>query len=254
MIRERGGSASNVRQAGPWAEKTLADTAEAAANGDRTAATAIKIVKQAKRLGREALRPAMIAIADNWVRDSVAVLPERDEPYRLKAVAELYRDDCRSEIVLQFDGGSLQIRAEEETDEIGFEFHENGFRLPRGYQPVTPLTAAEAKVLTRIVKSNARKGTNGIPSTVPGGGLLKRGLIAGKKLGRHVQYEITTAGRRALASALWNTLIGKNCEWSWVAWNQQGYRDSLMLSFDGAVPTVLLCVMASSIEVLSVTG
>jgi hypothetical protein len=53
MIRERGGSASNVRQAGPWAEKSLAETAEAAVNGDRTAATAIKIVKQAKRLGEK---------------------------------------------------------------------------------------------------------------------------------------------------------------------------------------------------------
>ena len=51
MIRERGGNASNVRQAGPWAQKTLGETAEAAAKGEQTAATAIKIVKQAKRLG-----------------------------------------------------------------------------------------------------------------------------------------------------------------------------------------------------------
>jgi hypothetical protein len=53
LIRERGGNASNVRQAGPWADKTLGDTAEAAAKGDRKAASAIKIVKQAKRLGEE---------------------------------------------------------------------------------------------------------------------------------------------------------------------------------------------------------
>lgn len=53
MIRERGGNASNVRQTGPWADRTLADTATAAAQGDQTAATAIKIVKQARRLGEE---------------------------------------------------------------------------------------------------------------------------------------------------------------------------------------------------------
>jgi len=53
MIRERGGNASNVRQAGPWANKTLGETAEAAAQGDKSAASAIKIVKQAKRLGEK---------------------------------------------------------------------------------------------------------------------------------------------------------------------------------------------------------
>ena len=53
MILERGGNAANVRQAGPWADKTLAQTAEAAVQGDRTAETAIKIVKQAWRLGQQ---------------------------------------------------------------------------------------------------------------------------------------------------------------------------------------------------------
>jgi hypothetical protein len=53
MIRERGGNASNVRQAGPWAKKSLGETAEAAARGEATAATAIKIVKQARRLGEK---------------------------------------------------------------------------------------------------------------------------------------------------------------------------------------------------------
>ena len=53
MVRERGGTAANVRQAGPWANKTLAETAEAAAQDDQTAASAIKIVKQAKRLGQK---------------------------------------------------------------------------------------------------------------------------------------------------------------------------------------------------------
>jgi RHS repeat-associated protein len=53
VIRSRGGNASNVREAGPWAEKTLAETAKAAVGGDKTAETAIKIAKQAGRLGQK---------------------------------------------------------------------------------------------------------------------------------------------------------------------------------------------------------
>jgi RHS repeat-associated protein len=53
VIRSRGGTGANVRRAGPWAEKTLAETAKAATNGDRAAATAIKIVKEARRLGQK---------------------------------------------------------------------------------------------------------------------------------------------------------------------------------------------------------
>jgi RHS repeat-associated protein len=53
VIRSRGGNAANVRQAGPWAEKTLAETAKAASSGDGAAATAIKIAKQAGRLGQK---------------------------------------------------------------------------------------------------------------------------------------------------------------------------------------------------------
>ena len=53
LIVERGGNASNVRQAGHWADRPLGEAAEAAVQGDRSAETAIKIVKQAKRLGEE---------------------------------------------------------------------------------------------------------------------------------------------------------------------------------------------------------
>lgn len=56
MIRERGGNNSNVRQAGIWAGRTLEEAAEAAAAGNSKAATALKIVKQARRLGEEYLR------------------------------------------------------------------------------------------------------------------------------------------------------------------------------------------------------
>ena len=51
LIRERGGSAANVREAGHWAEKSLGEVAVAAAEGDIGAVKAIKIVKNAHRLG-----------------------------------------------------------------------------------------------------------------------------------------------------------------------------------------------------------
>jgi RHS repeat-associated protein len=53
VIRSRGGTAANVREAGQWAEKTLAETAKAATTGDSTAEAAIKIAKQAARLGQK---------------------------------------------------------------------------------------------------------------------------------------------------------------------------------------------------------
>jgi hypothetical protein len=53
LIRERGGTASNVRAAGHWASHRLGEVAQAAAGGDLGAATAIKIVKDAGRLGQK---------------------------------------------------------------------------------------------------------------------------------------------------------------------------------------------------------
>jgi hypothetical protein len=50
MVRVRGGKASNVRETGHWAYKTLEEAAEAAVKGDRLAYKALKIVKHAKRL------------------------------------------------------------------------------------------------------------------------------------------------------------------------------------------------------------
>jgi len=47
VIRSRGGNASNVREAGHWADETLGDAARAAVGGDQTAEKAIKMVKQA---------------------------------------------------------------------------------------------------------------------------------------------------------------------------------------------------------------
>jgi hypothetical protein len=53
VIRSRGGTAANVREAGPWAQKTLAETAKAAVKGDSTAVKAIKIAKDASRLAQK---------------------------------------------------------------------------------------------------------------------------------------------------------------------------------------------------------
>jgi hypothetical protein len=53
VIRSRGGTASNVNQVGLWADKTLGETAQAAVEGNPGAETAIKIAKQAGRLGQQ---------------------------------------------------------------------------------------------------------------------------------------------------------------------------------------------------------
>jgi hypothetical protein len=53
VILSRGGKAINVNEVGHWADKTLAAAAEAAAAGDQTASKAIKIAKNAKRLGQK---------------------------------------------------------------------------------------------------------------------------------------------------------------------------------------------------------
>ena len=53
VIRSRGGGAAVVGKAGHWAGKTLAETAEAAVAGDKSAETAVKVAKQAGRLGQK---------------------------------------------------------------------------------------------------------------------------------------------------------------------------------------------------------
>jgi RHS repeat-associated protein len=53
VIRSRGGSGANVNQVGQWADRTLGEAAEAAAKGDPNAETAVKVAKQASRLGQQ---------------------------------------------------------------------------------------------------------------------------------------------------------------------------------------------------------
>ena len=51
----------------------------------------------------------------------------------------------------------------------------------------------------------------------------------------------------------WKKNVGKECGWTWLAWNQQGYLDSVLLSFEGIEPNVLLQTIASSIDVFMVS-
>ncbi|MGH9949248.1 MAG: hypothetical protein ACRD6X_18915 [Pyrinomonadaceae bacterium] len=52
VIKSRGGTGANVQKAGEWAGKTLGEAATAAAAGNEGAKTAIKIAKEANRLGQ----------------------------------------------------------------------------------------------------------------------------------------------------------------------------------------------------------
>jgi hypothetical protein len=51
----------------------------------------------------------------------------------------------------------------------------------------------------------------------------------------------------------WKKCDGKECGWTWLAVNQQGYLDTVLISFDGIVPTVMLQAIASSVEVFTIT-
>jgi len=46
----------------------------------------------------------------------------------------------------------------------------------------------------------------------------------------------------------WGSFVGKVFGWGWIAVNQQGYCDSILLSFEGIEPKVLLHVSGSSIH------
>lgn len=59
---------------------------------------------------------------------------------------------------------------------------------------------------------------------------------------------------RSIQSAKpWSQYVGKDCGWTWLGWNQQGYLDSVLLSFNGIEPNVLLQTIASSIDVFVIS-
>jgi len=218
----------------------------------------------------------MTAIASNLTGDSLVLLPQREAPYILDDVYELVRDNCRSQLVLQLSEGYLQFSVDEDNDSLCFDFHPGEFdpspdygsfssyekligdeidilkALGQGKKTKQKLQALGLRATAKILGAATREGFG-----KQGGGLAGRGLITptGKRLRGSIQYEITAAGRKALAPAAgaWKKLLGKECGWTWMAFNQQGYCDSAMLSFDGIVPTVLLHVIASSIELFTIT-
>ena len=50
------------------------------------------------------------------------------------------------------------------------------------------------------------------------------------------------------SSSFWRGFLGQPFGWGWVATNQQGYRDAVMLSFGGITPQVMFEVIASSMK------
>src|SRR5262245_21385575 len=49
------------------------------------------------------------------------------------------------------------------------------------------------------------------------------------------------AGYTSVRSAEpWAPYIGKDCGWTWFGWNQEGFLDIVVLSFNGIAPSVLL--------------
>ena len=60
-------------------------------------------------------------------------------------------------------------------------------------------------------------------------------------------------GYRSIGSAApWRRYLNKHCGWTWLGLNQQGYWDTILISFDAVVPNVLLNAMASSLYVCSI--
>ncbi len=60
-------------------------------------------------------------------------------------------------------------------------------------------------------------------------------------------------GYRSIGSGTpWQQFLNRECGWTWLAVNKQGYWDTILISFDAVVPNVLLNVMASSIYVFAI--
>jgi hypothetical protein len=51
----------------------------------------------------------------------------------------------------------------------------------------------------------------------------------------------------------WKQFVGKECGWTWFGWNKQGYLDTVLISFDGIEPSVLLQTIASSIKIFVIS-
>lgn len=134
----------------------------------------------------------MTAVIQDLKAGNPTLLPARESPYFLRGVYQRVVDTCRQELILDWGVGYLALYADEDTDSLDAQLHEEKW---------VPLPAYQ-----------------GLENQSP-----------------------------------WDRLMGKECGWTWVALNQQGFWDSALFSFDGIVPTILLQVIASSIEVFTIT-
>ena len=70
---------------------------------------------------------------------------------------------------------------------------------------------------------------------------------------RSMPFRPTKRSVSLRGSEPWINCVGKECGWTWLAVNQQGYLDTVLISFDGIVPTIMLQAIASSIEVFTIS-
>src|SRR5947209_5341407 len=66
-------------------------------------------------------------------------------------------------------------------------------------------------------------------------------------------FHRTRVYRNLGSSPAWERLLGKECDWTWVGVNKQGYCDIIMLSFDAILPQLLFHAIGSSIEIFQVS-
>jgi len=50
----------------------------------------------------------------------------------------------------------------------------------------------------------------------------------------------------------WKQAVGQRIGWTWLAMNQQGYCDTAMLSFGDIVPSIMLHVLGSSVQIFEI--
>jgi hypothetical protein len=70
---------------------------------------------------------------------------------------------------------------------------------------------------------------------------------------RIVGRSAATANRARLDRGCLAQLVGKKIGWSWTCYNQQGYRDAVMLSVSGVVPDVIFYGIASAVVISRVS-
>jgi hypothetical protein len=133
----------------------------------------------------------MIAMAQPSAKRDPLLLPERDQPYRLRAVYEKIVHGCRDQLLLDFGDCFLRFSVDADTDSISSEFQARALASKRGYRSIGD-------------------------------------------------------------AAPWKDYVNETCGWTWLAVNQQGYWDTILISFETVIPNLLLHAIASSLYVLPI--